>query len=595
MRGVSLDPVVLEVVRNQLDGIAEEMEVALVRSAYSSIVKEGHDASTGLFDAQGEMIAQSTALPAQLGLMTPAVSSIMRRFALEEMDDGDVFILNDPYDGGSHIPDVSVVAPVFHEGEVVGFVAAIAHHMDMGGMVPGSMPANATEVFQEGIRLPPLRLLRAGVPDESVHAVIERNVRIPETTLGDLRAQLAAMHVGGVRLRALFERHGKDALLAYMHELLARAEAITRARIAEIPDGTYTFEDYLDNDGIDLDRLIPIRATVTVAGTELTIDFDGTSPQVRGPFNSDRSAALSAVHFVVRALAGGEAPKNGGVFRPLTVNMPRGTVVNPEPPAPVNARTMTMKRIADTLLGALVQAIPERIPAAPCGLERIFIFGGHNPETGKRFVCAELDTGGSGGAHDQDGVDVIRTDIANVMNVPVEALELNYPLRIHRNNLRPGSAGPGRRRGGLGHVKETEILRGPVTLAVFEERHRTQPWGLFGGGPGAYSRAEIHRADGTVESIPTNAMYVLETGDRVVCDGSAGGAGYGDPFQREPERVLDDVLDGKVLPAEARDGYGVVVAGGAVDEAATETLRAELRDRRGGVSWTYDRGDLGRQ
>jgi N-methylhydantoinase B len=591
---MTLDPVVLEVVRNQLDGIAEEMEVALVRSAYSSIVKEGHDASTGLFDQRGQMIAQSTALPAQLGLMTPAVASILRRFPVAEMADGDVFVLNDPYDGGSHIPDVSVVAPVFHEGEVVGFAAAIAHHMDMGGIVPGSMPANATEVFQEGIRLPPLRLYRAGVPDEAVHAILERNVRVPETTLGDLRAQLAAMHVGGARLRALFERHGKETLLAYLDELLARGEAIARARIAEIPDGTYSFEDYLDNDGIDLDRLIPIRATVTVAGSELTIDFAGSSPQVRGPLNADSSAALSAVHFVVRALAGGEAPRNGGVFRPVTVRLPRGTVVNPEPPAPVNARTMTMKRIADTLLGALVQAVPERIPAAPCGLERIFIFGGRQPETGRRFVCAELDTGGSGGARGQDGVDVIRTDIANVMNVPVEALELSYPLRIHRNNLRPGSSGPGLHRGGLGHVKETEVLRGPVSLAVFEERHRTRPWGLFGGGPGASSRAEVRRADGRVEPVPTNASYVLETGDRVVCDGSAGGAGWGDPFEREPELVLDDVLDGKVLPDEARDAYGVVLAGGGVDAAATEALRAELRGRRGAIAWTYDRGELGR-
>jgi N-methylhydantoinase B len=591
------DPIVLEVVRNQLDGIAEEMEVALVRSAYSSIVKEGHDASCGLFDANGEMIAQSTALPAQLGLMTPAVRSIIDRFPQDEMKDGDVFILNDPYDGGSHIPDVAIIAPVLHEDRVVGFVASIAHHMDMGGTVPGSLPANATEVFQEGLRLPPLRLYHAGQPSEAVHAILERNVRIPETMFGDLRAQLAGAHVGTVRLRALFERHGTEALSRYMEELLNRAEAITRARIAEIPDGSYTFEDYLDNDGIDLDRLITIKATVTVSGSDLDIDFTGTSPQVRGPLNSDRSAALSAIHFVVRALAGGEAPKNGGVFRPVTVNMPLGTVVNPRPPAPVNARTMTMKRIADTLLGALVQAIPDRIPAAPCGLERIFILGGVKPETGQRFVCAELDTGGSGGGRDTDGVDVIRTDIANVMNVPAEALELNYPLRIHRSALWPDSAGPGRRRGGLGHINETEILQGPVSLTIFEERHRTRPWGLFGGGPGEFSRAEIRRATGVVEVVPTNAMYVLETGDRVVCEGSAGGAGYGDPYEREPQRVLDDVLDGKVSLEAARNAYGVVLdeGGNAVDEKATESSRGELRGRRGPIAWTFDRGELGRE
>jgi len=587
------DPILLEVVRNQLDGIAEEMEVALVRSAYSSIVKEGHDASTGLFDAQGEMIAQSTALPAQLGLMSPAVATIIARYPPHGMGDGDVFILNDPYDGGSHIPDVSVVAPVVHEGEVVAFVASIAHHMDMGGMAPGSMPANATEVYQEGLRLPPLRLYEAGRPNEALHAILGRNVRIPETTLGDLRAQLAATHVGVSRLRALFERHGRATLRGYTDELLDRAEAITRSRIAEIPDGTYAFEDYLDNDGIELDRLIPIRVTVTVSGSDLHVDFAGSSPQVRGPLNSDRSAALSAVHFVVRALAGGDAPKNGGVFRPLTVELPLGTVVNPRPPAPVNARTMTMKRIADTLLGALVQAIPERIPAAPCGLERIFIFGGVHPG-GRRFVCAELDTGGSGGSARADGIDVIRTDIANVMNVPAEALELNYPLRVHRNALRPDSAGAGRRRGGLGHVNETEVLRGPVHLTVFEERHRTRPWGLFGGKPGAHSRAEVRRADGRVEAIPTNSIYVLETGDRVVCDGSAGGGGYGDPYEREPELVLADVLDRKLSVDTARADYGVVIQGSVLDEKATAALRAEVGVGREPITWTYDRGELGR-
>jgi N-methylhydantoinase B len=588
------DPVLLEVLRNQLDGIAEEMEVALVRSAYSSIVKEGHDASTALFDAQGELIAQSTSLPAQLGLMGPAIASILRRFPVDEMDDGDVFILNDPYDGGSHIPDVSIVAPIFHEGRVVGLTASIAHHMDMGGKSPGSLPTDATEVFQEGIRFPPLRLYRAGVPDEAVHAILERNVRIPETIFGDLRAQLAATHVGKTRLLGLFDVYGAETMNDYVGELLRRGEAIARARIAEIADGSYTFEDYLDNDGIDLDRRVAIRATITVSGSEMTVDFTGSSPQVKGPVNADRSAAHSAVYFVVRAVVGGDAPRNGGVYRPLTLVLPEGSVVNPTPPAPVNARTQTMKRICDAMLGALVPAVPRSISAAPSGLERIMFFSGYHPQTGKRFVCSDLDTGGSGASPEGDGVDVIRTDIGNTTNVPAEALELSYPLRVHRSALREGSAGAGRRRGGLGHEKETEVLAGPIALTIRENRHFTRPWGLFGGLPAESSVAEVRRTDGSVERVPALGMYVLQAGDRIVC-ACAGGAGYGDPLEREPERVLDDVLDRKITREAAREQYGVVLDGGTVDAGATDALRAELRAVRGPVDWTYDRGELGRQ
>ena len=589
----AIDPILLEVIRNQLDGIAEEMEVALVRSAYSSIVKEGHDASTALFDASGELVAQSTSLPAQLGLMGPAVRSILDRFPIETMAEGDVFILNDPYDGGSHIPDVSIVGPVVHEGAVVGLTASIAHHMDMGGKTPGSIPTDATEVFQEGIRFPPLRLYRAGVPDEAVHAILERNVRIPETIFGDLRAQLAATHVGGARLLALFERYGAATLHAYVDELLARGEAIARARIAEIPDGAYTFEDYVDNDGIDLDRRIAIRAAVTVEGSELTVDFTGSSPQVKGPLNADTSAVHSAVYFVVRAIVGGDAPKNGGVYRPLTLVLPPGTVVNPISPAPVNGRTTTMKRICDAMLGALVPAVPGRIPAAPSGLERILFFGGYHPESGKRFVCSDLDTGGSGAGPDGDGVDVIRTDIGNTTNVPAEALELSYPLRVHRSEMRDDSAGAGRRRGGLGHVKEIEVLHGPVALTIRQNRHFTRPWGLYGGSPAGLGAAEVRHVDGTVESVPSMGMYSLETGARLVCLCSGGG-GYGDPLEREPELVWADVLDRKVSREVAREAYGVVCGDDGVDAGATEALRSELRASRGPADWTYDRGELGR-
>jgi len=465
--------------------------------------------------------------------------------------------------------------------------------MDMGGKSPGSLPTDSTEVFQEGIRFPPLRLYHAGVPDESVHGVLERNVRIPETVLGDLRAQLAATHVGRSRLTALFDRYGADVLHAAIEELLRRGEAVARARIEQIPDGTYTFEDYLDHDGIVLDQRIAIRATVTVAGSELRVDFTGSSPQARGPVNADTSAVHSAVYFVVRAIVGGDAPKNGGVYRPVELVLPSGTVVNPLSPAPVNARTQTMKRICDAMLGALVPAVADRIPAAPSGLERVLVFGGTRSETGKRFVCSDLDTGGSGGGPRSDGVDVIRTDIGNTTNVPAESLELSYPLRVHRNAFREGSAGAGRHRGGLGHVKEIEVLEGPIALTIRENRHFTRPWGLFGGLPGELSMAEVRRSEDGVEPVPAFGMYTLQTGDRILCRCS-GGAGYGDPLERETELVLADVLDRKISSEQARDQYGVVVTGAGVEENETEALRTQIRAQRGPVSWTYDRGELGR-
>ena len=302
MRHNDIDPITLEVVRNRLDAIAQEMQDALVRSAFSNIIKEGHDCSAALFDADANIVAQATALPAQLGVLPTAVHKVVERFASEQVREGDIFVLNDPYDGGTHLPDIALIAPVIIQGAAVAFAACIAHHQDVGGKTPGSLPTDATDIFQEGLRIPPLRLYEGGAPNATAHAFIERNVRIPEIVLGDLRAQRAALHVGTTRLATLFAEHGGDRMALLMTELLDRSERLTRNAIANMRPGTYVFEDYLDDDGIDRENLVRIRASVTISGSDMTIGFDGSSPQLKGPLNADRSAVLSAVYFVLKAI-----------------------------------------------------------------------------------------------------------------------------------------------------------------------------------------------------------------------------------------------------------------------------------------------------
>ena len=589
----AIDRITLEVVRNRLDAIAQEMQDALVRSAYSNIIKEGHDCSAALFDAAGEVIAQATALPAQLGVLPTAVRRMVSLFQ-GKLAEGDVLAVNDPYDGGTHLPDICLVAPILRDGAVIAYAACIAHHQDMGGKTPGSLPTDSTDIFQEGLRIPPIKLYEAGKPNAVAHAFIERNVRLPHITLGDLGAQLAALHVGRARLTALVDEHGDERFIKYMAELLDAAERLTRHAILRINPGTYSFEDYLDDDGIDRDTLVRIRATVTISGSDLHISFAGSSPQLKGPLNADRAALMSSIYCVFKAVTDPTGPMNGGCFRPLHLELPEASVVNPSAPAPVNGRTITMKRIADTLLGALVQAMPGRIPAAPCGSVRVAIFGGQDPATGQRYVCSDFSTGGTGGQPERDGVDSLETDIANTMNIPAESLELNYPIRVNAYRLWPDSAGAGLHRGGLGIVRDIEVLRGDVTMTLREDRHRTRPWGLYGGKPAALARAEIARAGGAREAIPSKGVFALSAGDRVTCWAS-GGAGYGDPLERNPAQVREDVIDGKITATAALDDYGVVFRNRTdVDVERTQARRAELRAHRGSIDWTYDRGEQGR-
>jgi N-methylhydantoinase B len=548
--GTALDPVTVEVVRNKLDGIANEMELTLLRSSFSPIVKEGLDASASLFTLQGETLAQAVAIPIHLATLIPCIARILTEFPLDSMREGDIYCMNDPYLGGTHLPDIAVVMPVFARGRPLAFSATMTHHQDVGGMAPGSVPTNATEIFQEGIRLPALKLREGDKFNDTLLKILRRNVRIPDTFEGDLMAQVAACTVGTRRLSALAETYGDNHLTAIFAELLDRSEAMTREALRAIPAGTYRAVDFLDNDGIELDKRIRIEVAVTVGDGAMSVDFAGSSPQVRGPFNVVPSGSLAAACYVVRAITDSTIPTNGGCFRPITLHLPEGSIVNPKEPAPVNSRTATIKRVSGTILAAFAQAVPDRVPADSGGELLVLAFGGARPD-GSRYVTGELVAGGSGASAGKDGVDVIETDATNCMNLPAEALELDAPIRVHRVALRPDSGGAGAQRGGLGTIREYEILHGEVRFTHRGERHFIAPKGRAGGHDGAMARTIIHRASGGDETVPSKIVTTLHAGDRVVFE-TAGGGGYGDPARRDPEQTRLDLANGKISSERAK-------------------------------------------
>ena len=550
-----LDPITVEVLRHKLDGIANEMESTLLRSSFSPIVKEGLDASASLFTLNGETLAQAIAVPIHLATLIPIVAKLREAFPPETMAEGDIYILNDPYLGGTHLPDIALVMPVFHQGRPIAFSATMTHHQDVGGMSPGSVPTNATEVYQEGIRIPPLKLREGDRFNETLVAMLRQNVRIPDTFTGDLNAQVAGCTVGARRLTELAETFGHNRLSVAFEDLLDRSEILTRQAIEAIPDGTYSYVDYLDNDGIELDKRIRIEVAVTVEGSSIRCDFAGTDDQVKGPFNCVPSGSQAAAYYAVRAITDPTIPTNGGCFRPVQLDLPEGSLVNPREPAPVNARTATIKRITGCILGALTQAMPERMPADSGGELLILMFGGERRD-GSRYVTGELIAAGSGAGAKRDGVDVIETDATNCMNLPVEALEMDAPIRVHRTALRTDSGGAGTQRGGLGITREYEILDGEVAFTHRGERHFCAVRGAAGGGDGAKAVSTIHRADGTTETVPSKLVSVLHPGDRLVVE-TAGGGGYGAVAGRDEAAVRADLDDGKISREAAADTYGL--------------------------------------
>ena len=599
--GAALDPVGIEVLRGRLTAVADEMEFVLLRSSWSSIITEALDATCAVFDSEGRTVAQACAIPVHLGVLCELGGSIAARYPAGCTAEGDLYIVNDPYSGGTHLPDICVASPVFCGERLVGYVATMVHHQDIGGSAPGSTSAAAYDHLAEGIRIPLIRLARGGVLDDAVTRILTANSRSPDNIRGDLTAQVAACRRGEERLRAVYDVGGVEAVEAGSAELMDYGERLTRAAIERIPDGEYGFTDWLDDDGTSPDaEPSRIEVTLTVSGSNLHFDFTGTDRQVSAAINSVRSSTLAVVYWAVRILTGDAAPDNDGCYRPVSVNLPPGTLVNSEFPAPVNARMVTVFRIGDAVLGAMAKAAPERFTAAGCGQTSVIPIGGLDA-AGNRFVgvLGGPYRGGMGARSDKDGIDVTDHDICNVYHVPVEMTENELPVRYRRLELWRDSGGPGTWRGGLGYRAELEWLAEDGTVSLRRERHKFGPWGVAGGGGAPCCRTEIVRADGSRETLPGKILASIGNGD-VLCYWTTGGGGYGPAAGRQPERVLADVLDGRISNRAAREIYAVALRNAEVDWGATQGLRqqAESRlraalDRTGGIRRDGDGTGIG--
>jgi len=527
------NPIQLEIFKHLFASVAEEMGAALRRSSFSPNIKERLDFSCALFEARGQMIAQAAHIPVHLGAMPLSVQACLRSL---EFEPGDVAILNDPYHGGTHLPDITMVTPVFAEGaaqaDLAGLVASRAHHADVGGATAGSMGL-ATEIYQEGLILPPLKLVRGGRLNAELLQLILANVRTPAEREGDLRSQLAANEVGRLRFQAMLHRYGRKELAEAAAGLLAYSERMTRELLAGLPQGSYRFSDQMDDDGVDPDPA-RIEVEVRIQPGGAVVDFSGTSPQRTGGINAVYAITLSAVYYVFRSLISLDIPSNSGCLAPIEVVAPEGSLVNARFPAAVAAGNVeTSQRIVDVLLGALAQACPDRVPAASQGTMNNLSIGGWDPGRGGPFTYYETLGGGAGAGPDQDGASAIHSHMTNTLNTPIEALEFAYPLRVRRYEIRRGTGGAGSFRGGDGLIREIELLQ-PATVSLLSERRRFQPYGLQGGEAGAPGRNVLipHPAGEDTSEQPAErelagkATFSARAGDVIRLE-TPGGGGYG--------------------------------------------------------------------
>jgi N-methylhydantoinase B len=529
MQPATPNPIRLEVFKHLFASVAEEMGVVLRRTSYSPNIKERRDFSCALFDAAGQMIAQAAHIPVHLGAMPLSVQAAI---AALDLGPGDVAILNDPYRGGTHLPDITLVTPVFLSPSLFpslslspfAFAASRAHHADVGGMSPGSMPI-ARELIQEGVIIPPLKLVEAGRVNQGLLDLLLANVRTPEERAGDLRAQLAANATGARRMGELIARYGMADVEHQMQALVDYAERMTRRLLAGLPDGVYRFRDWMDDDGVDPEPA-EITVAITIDGEQAIVDFSGTSPQRRGSINAVYAITLSAVLYAFRCLLGDDVPTNSGCLRPIRVIAPEGTLVNARRPAPVaGGNVETSQRITDVLLGALAQAAPQRVPAASQGTMNNVTIGGWDSERGQPFAYYETIAGGMGARPGKDGADAIHTHMTNTLNTPVEALEYAYPLRVQRYEIRRPSGGAGQWRGGDGVRRDVELLA-DAQVTLLTERRVFAPYGLAGGEPGQTGRNVLIR-DGEEQALPGKTTLVAQAGD-VISVQTPGGGGWGE-------------------------------------------------------------------
>ena len=556
-----IDPARFEVVKNALLSAAEEMKIVLAKTAYSPLLKVAGDYSCGIFNARGEMVAQGPDLPIHLGSMPDAVRSVA--LAFPDVAEGDVFIHNDPYRGGSHLPDVNVVMPAWHEGRLLGFGCVRAHWPDIGSATPGSYGA-VREIYGEGLRLPPVRLYRNGEPDPNVEAIILANVRTPSERLGDLRAQVAANRRAAQRMAGLARKYGTEELLRIMDAVLDYSEAMMRRALLALPDGEASYTDIVDGDGVleageTTDATFQVRITLRKRGDTIAADFAGSDGQVAGPMNAPLSVTASGVFAALKMIADPRSliPPNSGCWRPVRVTAPPGSVVNAQEPAPVVYANHEMShRVAEMTFAAMHRIAPDRVMAGSQGTSGVITFGGTDPRTGERFVSYESTKGGFGARPVKDGINAVSAVISNMLNTPIEVLEMSFPLRVEEYSLVPDSGGAGTWRGGLGVRRSWRVLERDAQGATCFERQVTPPFGLDGGKEGGCARLIMDLPDGTRRTVPGKGAFTAPT-DAVVTVEAPGAGGFGPPRGRDREALRSDIVDGYVTPAAAARDYGV--------------------------------------
>lgn len=578
--GVIVDPITLAVIRGALEEITNEMDYVFERMAFSPVISDGWDRADGIYDpVTGEVYAQGPrGLPTFVGVMQFTTKAVIDR--ITDVQPDDIFVTNDPYLGGTHLMDVKMIRPFFYRGELFAYLSNTGHWSDIGGRTPGGFSPKATDIYQEGLRLPPLRLFAGGKLDQQILDIILVNTRVARERLGDIRAQATALRVGDRRLTELLDRYGRDVVQAAIRELAARTEAAVRERIREIPDGVYRFTDHMDSDGI-VDRPLRLHLDLTVEGGAIHFDFSASDPPCRGPLNSVLATTVSACCVAMKHLFP-EIPLNYGFFRPFRFTVPSSTFLNAQEPRPVaGCAAEVSQRVIDVVFGALGQAIPLQVPAAAFSTVSNVAIGGDDPLHGP-YVAYSFIGGGYGGSSVSDGLNNGCSTISLARTQAVEVFEQHYPLLVREYSLRQNSAGAGRHRGGLGVVFEIELRRGDAVLAsLLGDRGRFAPFGAAGGRPGTNSRYTF-TLDGRPYVPPhlsKDEGVVFAAGDRLRME-TPGGGGFGPPEERDPERVARDVRLGYITVAAAREDYGVALDDeGQVDAAATATLRAGRRER----------------
>lgn len=568
-----IDTVTVEVVRGALIYAAEEMGISLRNSAFSPNIKERMDHSCAIFDSNARLIAQAEHIPVHLGSLPYGVRSGLKAYE-GELEEGDILLYNDPYVSGTHLPDITLIAPVHLNGRLIGYVANKAHHSDVGGKAPGSMPGDAEDLFQEGMIIPPVKLVKKGVVDKEILNLILSNVREPHVRIGDLRAQIAANMLGVRRVRDVCSKYGLESFLEAVEGILNYSERRLRIEIGKMPKGVFEAEDFMESVG-PMDEAAKIKVKVTVKEDEVNFDYTGTSRQVNGPINAAYGVAIAGVYYTLLCVTDPEIPMNEGFFKPISINIPEGTILNPRKPAPVSGgNTETSQRNVDALLKAFARIVPSKVCAACTGSMNNVAFGGIDKD-GRTWAFYETIAGGYGGRPGVDGVDAVHTHMTNTMNTPIEAIERSYPVLFLKYEIREGSCGAGKYRGGCGVERSWKLLAPTATLSIMSERHKIPPWGLLGGGDGKTGEALIVKANGEVVKLRSKQTVRMEYGDVFIVR-TAGGGGYGKPLERDPELVLKDVENGYVTRDQALKEYGVVIVNGKVDQEETRKLRTKL-------------------